>query len=160
MKTVKIILDRPEILAEVKQNSAYAAARCPSESEEETIRRFPRVAAADTDIPLLARYWEEAASAMTDRLKDYLRDASLKNGQLILELEVSGAFDESLLPGLQSSLGSYMAAGMTGRWFRITFPDRAEEYDQEASRLLTDAERRLCHRRAPRRQKPSSLNNR
>lgn len=160
MKTVDIEINRYDILEKVVQATAYSGARTPPQGEDDAADRFFRVTAADADGKLLRRYWDEAAAALVERIKQFVRTASFAGSSLSLTLDLSGAYDDSLTPAVSSAISSYMVSAMLARWYRITLPALAGGVEDDSLRLLREVERQLCHRRAPRRRRASSITTR
>ena len=146
MKTIKIAIRNADIFKELAKVTAYAGAKSDSDALSEVV---DRVATVKEDDELLSRYWEMACSGLVDRLKSFVTVADYSADSLLLQLETSGAYDDSLTPSLRTDIFSYLVADIAARWFRITWQEKAESYAGEASRLLTEAERKLYHRRRP-----------
>ena len=108
---------------------------------------FERVATVEEDADLFARYWRDACAIVAERLKQFVGRRVWRE-ELSLNLEVSGAFDDSLSPSVETAVFSVIAAPLSARWFRLSMKEKAEEWEEEASRLLAEIERMLFHRRA------------
>ena len=146
MKTIKIAIKNADIFQELAKMTAYTGAKSDSNALPDV---FDRVATVKEDNELLSRYWETACSGLVDRLKSFVTVADYSGDSLSLQLEVSGSYDDSLTPSLRTDIFSYLVADIAARWFGITLPEKAESYGSEASRLLTEAERKLFHRKRP-----------
>ncbi len=148
MKIININIKRGEIDADLSKITAYTGVKSPSAD----LSSDPdRIATVDEDAALLNRYWHNAGNTLADSLKEFITGFVIDDDSMALTLEVSGSFDDSLTPSVEGDLKAFVAAAMTRAWFAITLPDRAAEWDTEASRLLRDASRLLYHRRRPRR---------
>lgn len=151
MKNIKIRIDSGTVFSEVEKTTVYTGARNPSENGVADADRYRRVAADSADRTMLGRYWLEAASAMLERLKGFMASASLGPEALEMSMSVSGSYDDTLTAGVEQSLLSYMVSAVAARWFRIALPGASGEYEADSQRHLSEAERQLYHRRAPRR---------
>ena len=144
MKYFMISLTKVEILDHVSLNSTYMGAKGGDDSGF-----FERVRTIEDDDPLLSRFWIEMCGVLTDQLKEFTTSSSDQADILTLNFEVSGAFDESLVPSIKEDLFAAMAAGITARWFAYTLPDKAEDWNSQSRSMLARAVSKLCHRRRP-----------
>ncbi|MDE6578420.1 MAG: hypothetical protein K2K58_09665, partial [Muribaculaceae bacterium] len=142
-------IKRDEVYGEIEQTTAYVASRFPAEEMADIPERFGRIVSGKGDANLLNRYWEEGVSTLVEKLKSYVSDTEFSGDRLSLEFTVSGAYEETLTPSVAAGCFSYMVGLIASKWFRITFPGQASEYEERAFRRLTDIERQLCHRRPP-----------
>ena len=155
MKTIIINIKRGDVLAEVGRITAYTGVKS---DDSDSGALFERVATVEEDAELFARYWRDACAIVAERLKQFVGGAGFGREELSLNLEVSGAFDDSLSPSVETAVFSVIAALLSARWFRLSMKEKAEEWEEEASRLLAEIERMLFHRRAPRRKKQLTSN--
>lgn len=128
----------------VSLNSAYAGGKCGANGDF-----FEKVATVKEDETILDRFFTELCALITDRFKEFIIASSLISGNFTMELEVSGAYDHSLTPSVIDDVTTAIVAGITARWFKYTYPERAGEWDIQASTLLSSAYAKLCHRRKP-----------
>lgn len=122
------------------------------EAEEDVIAIIDRVATIEEDRELLARYRDMACSELIEHLRNFVTKADFSGETLEMTLEVSGSYDDSFTSSLLTDIFSFIVASIAGRWFRITWKERAGEYEQEAERLVSEAIRKLYHRKRPRRE--------
>lgn len=146
MKYIELAIRNADIFKELAKVTAYAGAKSDSDALADVV---DRVATVKEDDELLSRYWEMACSGLVDRLKSFVTVADFAGDTLTLQLEVSGSYDDSMTPSLRTDIFSYLVADIAARWFRIAWQEKAESYVSEAARLLTEAERKLYHRRRP-----------
>lgn len=146
MKYIELAIRNADIFKELAKVTAYAGAKSDSDALADVV---DRVATVKEDDELLSRYWEMACSGLVDRLKSFVTGADFAGDTLTLQLEVSGSYDDSMTPSLRTDIFSYLVADIAARWFRIAWQEKAEAYIVEADRLLTEAERKLYHRRRP-----------
>ena len=154
MNTIIFNISRGEILAEVAKVTAYAGAK-----DADPEQAFDRVATVKDDAGLLARYWADACAAVTERLKGFVALSVAGDEEWELRLDMSGAYEGSLTPAVREGLFSAVAAYVTARWFRLTLPERAGEWESEWESLLGETVRRLYHRKAPRRRRQGASGN-
>lgn len=153
MKTLEISISREAVMAAVAEAALFTGHRLPASENDPAEIRVERVRTAANDSLLLARYWEEAASILAIRLKDHLLKSDFGGESLEIILSLSNSYDDTQTPSLRASLFSFMENAIIARWFRVTLPSESLLYSAEADRLLTEAERRLCHRLPPQRRK-------
>lgn len=149
MKTINIIIPKRSIENAVSENSAYAGAKgC---GEENDGRLFDRVSTVEEDSSLLSRFLTDAFGVAQERLKSFVADAGITDSEIRLTLSASEAADETLLLSIPDTFEAFLSAAVTARWMRFTFPEKVAEWEHEASRLLSELENRLLHRKPPRR---------
>ena len=141
-----IIIYKENILRELSRRSTYAGVKTESESPK---CLFDRVATVEEDDELLASYWRDACAEIIDALKDFLVAAGFGDETLTLELTLSEAFDPSLLPALEQEIASWLSASLSYRWFRLTLPASAPEWESEGRRLHDAVICKIYHRKAP-----------
>lgn len=150
MKKVEITVKKSDVYADVGLTTSYTGAKGPAGSDGmPTAADYQRVATREEDERLLTHYWTDAASELTERLKGFVTEADFTGDALRLGLEVSGGYDEGMTPVVEASVRSYMSSAVSASWFRIADPGKAGEYERDAARFLTQAERQLYHRKAP-----------
>lgn len=148
MKTINISFTNVDIFQELAKTTAYTGVKNESDDTGAVINR---VATVEEDSCLLQRYWEMACSELIEKLKRFVTSAVSNTDSLSLTLETSGAYDDSLTPSLKTDIFSFLVASIAARWFRMVWKERAEEYCLEATAKLTEAERKLYHRKRPER---------
>lgn len=152
MKILNISIKKAEILEEVALAAAYSGAK--TEAAEGF---FDRVATIEDDSGILSRFWTLICGRVADKLKNFITASEISGDSLSLTLELSGAYDDTLSPSVKSDLFSAMASGVTAKWFRITFPARAPEWEDQSAELLERALSKLCHRLPPQRQQSLTI---
>lgn len=153
MKTIEISIAKEDIYKDLERLTSYLGSRHPTSATDNGEGQFRRVASCEIDNPLLDRYFKEGTATLLERLKDYAVEAGTHEGIFTLRLNVSGAYDDTGPDTLTAPVASFLTAILAQGWLRITMPDEAAFYESEASRLLTECERRLCHRKAPKRKR-------
>ncbi|MCH5228548.1 MAG: hypothetical protein J1F12_00955 [Muribaculaceae bacterium] len=144
MKTVNIDISKKDILEVVAINTAYTGAKNPGDSSI-----FERVATISEDDEMLSRHWPVVFGSLSDKLRNFIVDSQYGADSFSISLELSGAFDEAMLPGVKNDLFSYVAAAMTSHWFLFSFPEKWEEWEKRGRELLDSAVAKLCVRRRP-----------
>ena len=144
MKFIKIFIAKADVFKEVSLNTAYTGAKSATENG-----LFDRVATINADSPILSRFWVQACGEVTEKLKGMIVASESFSEALSVSLELSGAYDDSLTPSVEADLSAAIAAGVTARWMRLSFPDKASEWEAQSAHLLHRAFAKLCHRKKP-----------
>lgn len=146
-KIIKINVNKAAIMAEVALASSYAGAK--SENSERSL--YDRVATIKADEEILSRFWRETCGMVCEKFREWISSLSRSDEELEIALELSGSYEESLNGSVESDIFSGIAAGVIGRWFRYSYPERAKEWEDESGRLLESAEKKICYRKKPKR---------
>lgn len=147
MKTVKIMIMRQAVIDEVGKSTAYAGAKSTGDSAAD----FNRVATIEADDELLGRFWNEAAVAVTARLREFVASADYSGAALDLSLSLSSSYDDTQTPSVSSLLFSYMARSIIAKWYAFTLKEEAHTAAVQAEGYLADAASRCYWRKPPRR---------
>lgn len=145
---ITITILKLNIMGEVATATAYAGAKGDS---ADPARFYERIATVKEDGELLDRYWREGCSRIAGFLKDFVTDIAANDENLTMTLSLSGSFDKSLLPSLESDLTEALIADMTGNWMRLSVPEMAASKDNERKSALASALAKLYHRKPPKR---------
>lgn len=144
MKDLLIEIRKSAVFDKVSLNTAYTGAKNSTET-----RDFDCIATAETDETLLEGFWTSMCGKVCDFLHEFIRDTAIDSSALKLNLEVSGSYRESLTPSVAADIESAIAAGVTARWFRFSYPEQSPEWESESQTLLRRAAGKLCFRRRP-----------
>lgn len=144
MKNINISIAKAEVFEDVSLSTAYTGAKTDVSKDF-----FLRVATDKADIDILDRFWRITCSCITEKLKDFIRSSDFSGQSLNLSLELSSAYDEALTPAVEKDLFAFISAAITTRWFTMTFPERASEWETLSSSLLSRVIANLCHRKKP-----------
>lgn len=144
MKNISLSISKTSILDEVALNSEYAGAKSGSDSEI-----YDRVAVIPQDNEILSRFWTQMCAQVIRQLKEFIGMSQLSESSLSLTLLLSGAYDDALTPSVKDDINAAIAAGVTARWFRYTFPDKLSDWESQSARALDSALSKLCMRRRP-----------
>ena len=153
METITIQVDQADVYEEVAKATDYTGSKMAD--ADATAR--DRILAADADLSELGRFWEEAATACNESLKEMLvrgdtRTKSSGSGTTkVYEalLEVSLSFDKTLTGSVQSAIRSYFISAIIAQWFKFANKAEAEDYFNTAAEQIAAAERMLYSRRRP-----------
>lgn len=150
METITLQVRQPDVYAEVAKATDYTG----SKLIDTDASARERILAADDDLSELGRFWQEAATAADEELKEMLIESgtrTLQGGEKAYEcrLEVSVAFDKALRASVESALRSFFIASIIGQWFKFANKGEAADYFSQAGEQIAAAERLLYSRRRP-----------
>lgn len=140
----KITFSKSKIIDKVSLNTAYTGAKNAKESGY-----YDRVATIKADRVLLESLVGQSAGLLMERLKDFITVPFLGGDEISFTLELSGAFDESLIPSVTNDLEDVLVTATTAAWMRIADVTKAENWERETSAILQRGIAKLCHRRRP-----------
>ena len=146
MQTIKIILLKTDVMDRVAETTAYTGNKTETSDKAAF---FERVATVTGDASILDRYWQDSCAALADSLRSFVREATFGKETFTMTLEVSNSYDLTLTPAAESGVLAIIAASITSRWFRITMPQRAEEWLKEARFQFSALLANLYHRKKP-----------
>ena len=146
MKNLKISIKKAKIFSNVSLNTAYTGAK-----SEALDGFFERVATVSDDDTLLSNLWKDMTGIILEKLKPYISETTVNTDSLDITFLLSNSFDDSLALSLEEDINTSFVAGVTARWFRFSSPDKAAEWESEASRAIDSTLSKLCYRRPPKR---------
>lgn len=157
MKQVDIKIHKAYVFNEVRKASQYIGQRLVSEQDPGA---FTRVGLTEADNLLLERLWQEGCELALQTVRRYLaahEDTRTPGNGCDLsrdfqaQLAMPDGFDEHLVPGIESSLTSYIVTTMLAKWCMVADKQDAQAYMQLAEVALQDANRKLFKRNRPQR---------
>lgn len=146
MKILEFKIEKQKILKELARLTAYTGLKNNPGKDGDF---FDRVATVEEDNGLIDGFWREACGELAEKLRDFIEIFSDTASGLDISLAVSGFYDDAQTPSLLSSLESFFVSRILGRWFAVTFSEKAEEQEEKSRRQMTGIIKTLCHRRAP-----------
>lgn len=158
MEVITLTINRDEVYDEVAKTTDYTGAKLID--GDATAR--DRILATDADLSTLGRFWDEAALAVNEHLKQMLVSSATKQTDsdtvspktaYILVLEVSKNYDKNLNDSVQSSLKNFFIYNIIGQWFKFANKEEASDYFAQANEEIISAERLLYSRKRPTRPK-------
>lgn len=150
MRGIKIIIDKGRVNEEVAKVTDYTGSHLISEAD---LKARDRILMTDEDQETLDRFWQEACTMMTERLKEWEPQGKETGDDFKLSLKVADAFSKELEPTVNHMLESFAINYITGKWFGFTNREEAPVYLTEASNFMLSARMTLCNRKRPSRPK-------
>lgn len=146
MKKLNISFKTASVFDEVSLSTAYTGAKKEGDESD-----FQRIATVKADDELLWRLWTEVCGEVTDKFRGFLSESSLTKEAFNLCFELSSAHDDCLDSSIESDLFAALCAGVTGKWFGYSCPEKSREWEDKSRILLDRVLTKLCHRKRPRR---------
>ena len=146
MKILNITINKAKVLDNVSLATAYTGVKNGSETGF-----YERVSTVSEDDKLLERFWKESIGEITDKLRPFIQVCRSGGEELELIMEVSNSYDDALTETIKEDLKGSLTAGITARWFQITFPEKAREMEEQARVLAGRVYANLYYRKRPRR---------
>ena len=147
---VTYTVDKNAVLKEVRRLTNYVGSR--KQGDEGA---FQRISATESDAGMLEQFWMAACSSATDVLMHFSR--SIENNVegdapcYEVVMEMSSLYDTALNESVEDSLQNFFVNLMTSKWCKIVSPDDEAKYAAEALGYMQDIERKIYHRKRPRR---------
>lgn len=132
MKTISLTISKKAVYEEVAQTTSYTGAKMDDE------HAYERIFTTDEDAKQLERFWNECKNMVCNSLKKVLESETEQQGTYTLNLELSSAFDESLVESMQRSLFSFFVMNITAKWFTFANKSEATGYATEAATYIED----------------------
>lgn len=154
MQQLQISIEEKDVFREISLHTAYAAGKSTNKTED-----FNRLATAKCDERILSRLWNEVCGDITERFREFITVYSFENGVFSLTMTVSGFFDPALTPSVVADISNAVTEGVLSKWFRYSFPERAQEWDTLSQSHINSAYAKLCQRRKPVRRSLEKLSN-
>lgn len=154
--TIKAV--KADVLNEVARTTAYEGKKASDEGA------YERIFTTEEDRSMLQRFWDEAASAITESMKrfvtsvnDSYTESVTEDGKTttvdvpayVADLEVSSSYDTALTPSVEKSLFSYFVNAIVSKWNNFVKADGVARYEQEANDNMTDIMSKLFYKKKP-----------
>lgn len=152
--TIKAI--KADVLNEVARTTAYEGKKSSDEGA------YERIFTTEEDRSMLQRFWDEAASSITESMKRFVtsvddsyttRDADDGTSETlpayVANLAVSSSYDTALTSSIEKSLFSYFVNAIVSKWNNFVKKDGVQRYEEEANNNMTDILSKLFYKKKP-----------
>ena len=152
--TIKAI--KADVLNEVARTTAYEGKKASDEGA------YERIFTTEEDRSMLQRFWDEAASSMTESLKRFVTsvDDSYTTSDeeggtsetlpaYVANLALSSSYDTALTSSVEKSLFSYFVNAIVSKWNNFVKKDGVQRYEEEANNNMTDILSKLFYKKRP-----------
>lgn len=140
---VTLRINKDAVLEEVAKTTSYAGAKMDDE------HAYERIFTTNEDTTMLERFWAECKNMICNSLKKVLHSEVEQDGDYLLTLSLSAAFDESLTDSMQRSLFSFFVMNITSKWYTFTNKNEANGYASEAATYVDDIMRKAFFKKRP-----------
>lgn len=159
MISITLKADKAEVLNEVAKTTAYEGKKTTGDEGA-----YERIFTTDEDRSMLQRFWDEAASTITESLKRFITTVSDSYAEIVTvegkaateiipayvaNLEVSGSYDTALTSSVNKSLFSYFVNAIVSKWNNFVKKDDVQRYEDEANANMTDIMAKLFYKKRP-----------
>lgn len=141
---ITLTLKKSDVYTEVAQTTSYTGAKMDDDANA-----YDRIPTVDEDQSELQRFWDESRAEVAKAFKRQLVSEGMEEDTYSLALDVPVAFDEALLPGMQSGLRSFFVQSITAKWFGYTNKKEAGVYAEAAKTYLDEVREKALHRKMP-----------
>lgn len=141
---ITLTLSQSDVFTEVAQTASYTGSKM-----EDDPKAYDRITTVDEDQSELQRFWDESRAEVAKAFKRQLVSEGMEEDTYSLALDVPVAFDEALLPGMQSGLRSFFVQSITAKWFGYTNKKEAGVYAEAAKTCLDEVREKALHRKMP-----------
>lgn len=154
--TIKAV--KADVLNEVAKTTAYEGKKASDEGA------YERIFTTEEDRSMLQRFWDEAASAITESMKRFVTSVNDSYTESVTEdgktetetapayvanLELSSSYDTALTPSVEKSLFSYFVNAIVSKWNNFVKSDGVARYEQEANSNIEDIMSKLFYKKKP-----------
>lgn len=153
---IKITLSavKADVLNEVAKTTAYEGKKTTGEEGA-----YDRIFTTDEDKSMLQRFWDEAASTVTEAMKRFVTSVAdslvvdeakkTKVDAYVANLEVSGSYDTALTTSVNKSLFSFFVNAIVSKWNNFVKEGQVQRYEEEANAALQDILSKLFYKKKP-----------
>lgn len=146
---VVLTVSKSDVLLEVARATGYVGSK-----KNDDANAYERIGTIDEDKDELQRFWDESRTELVDMFTRVLtfegEDPDDTTGDTYkLVLNVSVAFDQVLVEGMQLGLHNYFVQNITAKWFVVTNKEEAEDYAKRAMAALTALKKEALHKKLP-----------
>lgn len=146
MKERTITIDKGAVLVAVAMAAEYAGAK------KDDATAYERMALTDENTEVLEGYWQESKDGLCTLLREVVeKESEDDTGRLTLTLRLPEGFDDALLQRMEHAAQSFVAAGMTSKWYAVTSKEDSAEKAAEAAAHAEVVKQVLYKRKRPER---------
>ena len=146
---MEIILkvSKSKVYEEVAKTTEYTGAKM------DDANAYEKISTTDEDAIMLERFWDESKNTICQSMKKVLQSEGESDGEYVLTLALSSAFDASLKESMERSMFSYFVMNITAKWYTFANKSEATGYATEAATYIEDIMRKAYFKKKPSRPK-------
>ena len=142
MTEIRIRIERGRVWEEVAKTTEWDGVKGGD------VTRREKVATQVADQQMLERFWDETCSVVSGALKQFLSGES-RGECYTATLEMSSAFDRTLIPAIRQGVFSFFVESVISRWLLFSDKAEGEQYALKAAATLEDVLQKVYHKRKP-----------
>lgn len=146
METI-LKVSKAKVYEEVAKTTEYTGAKM------DDANAYEKISTTDEDAIMLERFWDESKNTICQSMKKVLQSEGESDGDYVLTLALSSAFDVSLKESMERSLFSYFVMNITAKWYTFANKSEATGYATEAATYIEDIMRKAYFKKKPSRPK-------
>lgn len=141
---ITISISQSEVFKEVAQTTSYTGAKMDDDANA-----YERITTVDDDQSELKRFWDESRAEVAQIFIRMLTSEGMDGDVYNLILNVSCAFDNALLPGMQLGLFSYFVQSITAKWYVFTNKKEAGSFADRGATILNEIKEKAFFKKKP-----------
>lgn len=143
---ITLTISQKAVFKEVAQTTSYTGAKMDDDANA-----YERISTTDENEPELKRFWDESRAEVAQTFIRMLSSEGMADDgdTYKLVLNVSVAFDNALLPGMQLGLFSYFVQNITAKWYVFTNKKEAGDFADRGSALLEEVKEKAFYKKKP-----------
>ena len=146
METI-LKVSKAKVYEEVAKTTEYTGAKM------DDANAYEKISTTDEDAIMLERFWNESKNTICQSMKKVLQSEEESDGEYVLTLVLSSAFDASLKESMERSMFSYFVMNITAKWYTFANKSEATGYATEAATYIEDIMRKAYFKKKPSRPK-------
>ena len=146
METI-LKVSKAKVYEEVAKTTEYTGAKM------DDANAYEKISTTDEDAIMLERFWNESKNTICQSMKKVLQSEEESDGEYVLTLVLSSAFDASLKESMERSMFSYFVMNITAKWYTFANKSEATGYATEAATYIEDIMRKAYFMKKPSRPK-------
>ena len=146
METI-LKVSKAKVYEEVAKTTEYTGAKM------DDANAYDKISTTDEDAIMLERFWNESKNTICQSMKKVLQSEEESDGEYVLTLVLSSAFDASLKESMERSMFSYFVMNITAKWYTFANKSEATGYATEAATYIEDIMRKAYFKKKPSRPK-------
>lgn len=133
-------------MTEVAQTTSYTGAKM-----DEDAKAYERITTVDEDQAELQRFWDESRAEVAQTfIRLLVSEGMAADGDTYqLVLNVSVAFDNALLPGMELGLFSYFVQSIASKWYVYTNKKEAGDFANVGKSILDEVKEKAFYKKKP-----------
>lgn len=141
-------ISKSAVFKEVAQTTSYTGAKMEADANA-----YERISTVDEDQSELQRFWDESRAEVAQAfIRMLVSEGMSEDGDTYkVVLNVSVAFDNALLPGMELGLFSYFVQSITSKWYVFTNKKESGDFASVGKSILDEVKEKAFFKKRPER---------